>query len=297
MKKSRNLRIAIQKSGRLSKRCLALLSKCGIEFEIGQNQLLCRAENYPIELMLVRDDDIPSYVRDGVCEVGIVGLNELREKVLDRDEDNNGVTILHHLGFSRCRLALAVPSKLTYQGLKSFEGMNIATSYPVILKRFMEKNGIKVNIFEVSGSVEVTPAIGVADGVCDLVSTGATLESNGLREVETILESEAVLVKTGKELSGEKEAILAKLLPRIEAVLKAEGSRYVMMNAPKSVLDKVFAILPGMETPTIMELGNDSSRVAVHAVAPRGVFWETIEQLKEVGASSILVMPIEKIIE
>lgn len=293
------IRIAIQKSGRLSSKCISLLDRCGIDFEIPKNLLLSKAQNYPIELLLIRDDDIPAYVADGVCDMGIVGLNELEEKLCEKDEAKRGqVEIIRNLGFGRCRLALALPNKVSYNSLSDFEGMNIASSYPMILKNYMKKQGVNVNAVDITGSVEVAPAIGIADAVCDLVSTGATLITNGLREVATVMESEAVLIKNKKmDENVEKQLLLSRLLDRIDGVLKAQQARYVMMNAPKDAIDKICEVLPGMENPTIMNLGSNAERVAIHAVAPNKLFWETMEKLKELGATSILAVPIEKIID
>ena len=245
--------------------------------------------------MLVRDDDIPDYVRDGVCDCGIVGLNELNERVLDRYPDAPKVEIVRPLGFGRCRLSIAVPDKYDYTGGASLKGMRIATSHPVILERYLASNGIAAEVVKINGAVEVAPAIGVADAICDLVSTGATLQSNGLREVETILISEAVLFTSSSSLSPEKQALFNKITSRIEGVLRAQKARYVMMNAPKNAIERISAIIPGMERPTIMPLGNCEDKVAIHAVTYEEVFWDAMEKLKELGASSILVTPIEKI--
>ena len=291
-----NLRMAIQKSGRLGEKCRDLLEKCGITFEGQKNQLFSRSMDYPLDLMLLRDDDIPALVRDQVCDLGIVGYNELKEKVLDKDGAEN-VEILMNLGFGRCRLSLAVPEDTNFENLESLRGKKIATSYPVILDKYMSAKGINCDIVEISGSVEVSYAIGFADAICDLVSTGATLQSNGLKEVLPILESEAVLVRNARKLSDEKEELITRLMDRIDGVLKAKRARYVMMNAPRASVDDIIQIIPGMENPTIMPLGQDGDKVAIHAVAPDNVFWDTMEKLKQAGASSILVVPIEKIIE
>lgn len=292
------LRIAIQKSGRLSDKCLALLCRSGIQFDIRKDRLFYKARNHPVELMLVRDDDIPEYVRDGVCHLGIVGLNELAEKIgVDDNRDDAPVTIVRRLGFGYCRLALAWPKQLPYEGLESFRDKKIATSYPNILERFLQQQGINAKAIEISGSVEVAPTIGVADAICDLVSTGATLQTNGLQEVQTLLESEAVLVRPKKPFTDQQEYFIRKILARIDGVLKAQMSKYIVMNAPKDSVDTISKLIPGMEKPTVMPLMSDDSKVAIHAVAKEDQFWETMEQLKQAGASSILVMPIEKIIE
>ena len=292
-----NLRIAIQKSGRLSDKCIDLLSRCGLQFDNRKRTLISRAKNHPVELMLVRDDDIPQYVRDGVCDIGIVGLNELEEKTGCQKSPESPVKIVRRLGFGSCRLSLAWPKSRPFEGLESFSGTRIATSYPNILNRYLKAHDITAEAVEISGSVEVTPSIGVADAICDLVSTGATLVSNGLKEVITILESEAVLVRTNKVLSPEKEAFVERLLQRVDGTLLAQNAKYVMMNAPRSSVEQISQIIPGMENPTVVSLSYDDSKVAIHAVAKEDVVWETMEDLKSAGASSILVLPIEKIIE
>ena len=289
-----NLRIAIQKSGRLSDKCLDLLNRCGLQFDARKRTLIARAKDHPVELMLVRDDDIPNYVRDGVCDIGIVGLNELEEKI---GPSNDNVQIVRRLGFGSCRLSMAWPKSKPYDGLESFSGKRIATSYPNILNNYLKQKNIVAEAVEISGSVEVAPSIGVADAICDLVSTGATLESNGLEEVLTILKSEAVLVRNLRSLDDQKEALIQKLLQRVDSTLLAKNAKYIMMNAPKTSIDQITKLIPGMEDPTVMPLSYDENKVAIHAVAKEDVVWETMEQLKEAGASSILVLPIEKIIE
>ena len=295
MKSERMFRLAIQKSGRLNTKCLGLINQCDIHFESHPSQLLARSENFPIEIMLVRDDDIPDYVREGVCDCGIVGLNELKEKVLDRFPENPKVTIVRPLGFGRCRLSIAVPHECEYAGASSLAGMKIATSHPVILERYLDQEGIRAEVVKINGAVEVAPAIGIADAICDLVSTGATLQSNGLKEVQTILSSEAVLFTSTLPLAVDKRLLFDKLVARIEGVLRAQKARYIMMNAPKSAIERISMVIPGMERPTIMPLGNCDEKVAIHAVTYEEVFWEAMEKLKELGASSILVTPIEKI--
>ena len=294
MNEPKTIRLAIQKSGRLHKRSIQLLKKCGIDFESSKS-LLMRSLDFPLELLLVRDDDIPQYVAEGIAELGIVGLNELEEKIGSMD-DHEDLEILRELKFGHCRLSLAIKKDTFYDGLKTFEGMRIASSYPEILKRYLKKNKINAEVVTINGSVELAPSIGVADAICDLVSTGATLESNGLREVVTIMKSQAVLVGHVGKLNEEQKAWLDKLLNRIDGVLKAEKARYIMMNAPESAVDAISKILPGMEKPTILPLHNQSKQFAIHAVAYEDVFWDTIEELKEAGASSILVVPIEKMI-
>ncbi len=291
------IRMAIQKSGRLSEKSLALLNRCGLNFEMSKDRLFCRAENFPLDLMLLRDDDIPEYVNDGVCDLGIVGMNVLDEKLLGRhDKATDGVFVLKELGFGKCRLSLAIPQEKEYTGLEFFRGIRIATSYPRSLKRYLAQNDISAEIVEISGSVEVAPALKIADAVCDLVSTGTTLRVNGLKEVKTVLTSESVFVQTRKAISEEKSEEIERLLHRIEGVMKAAQTKYIMMNAPRTALAEIKSLLPGMENPSILPLGDDNQRIAIHAVAQEGVFWETMESLKKAGATSILVMPIEKII-
>jgi ATP phosphoribosyltransferase len=297
MENKDRIRMAIQKSGRLSEKSLALLTRCGLNFEWAKDRLFCRCENFPLDLMLLRDDDIPEYISDGVCDLGIVGLNVLEEKLLGRHASpQEGALTLKKLGFGHCRLSLAIPSEKEFTGLGFFRGLRIATSYPRSLSRFLRQNDINAEIVEISGSVEVAPALKIADAICDLVSTGTTLRSNGLKEVRTILESESVFVQTRRPLLLTKKEAIDRLLARIEGVMKAAQTKYIMMNAPLAALTEIRSLLPGMEKPSILPLGNDNSRIAIHAVAHEGIFWETMEQLKLAGATSILVLPIEKII-
>ncbi|MBI3506877.1 MAG: ATP phosphoribosyltransferase [Proteobacteria bacterium] len=296
MTKRKRLRIAVQKSGRLNEKSLALLEKCGIDFDIGGSKarLLYQCAEFPADLMLVRDDDIPEYVADGVCDLGIVGENVIEERVAGGLKAS-AVEVLRKLGFGRCRLSIAVPEGSAFNGVKSLNGKRIATSYPALLRKFIARSRIKAEIVELSGSVEIAPALEVADAVCDLVSTGGTLRSNGLKEILTVLESQAVLIRTkkaGSALNGSLEL----LLRRVDGVLRAAEAKYIMMNASRDALPAIQRIIPGMEEPSIMPLGTSGKRIAIHAVAHEPVFWETIERLKEIGASSILVLPIEKII-
>jgi ATP phosphoribosyltransferase len=294
---NKTLRIAIQKGGRLNKKSLDLLAKCGFVFEVRPNQLLCCAENYPVEILLVRDDDIPAYVADGICDIGFVGLNVFKEVTLESSATRDRMKIIKDLGFGKCHLAIALPKGKPYDGPKTLEGLKIATSYPNILGDYLLENNVSAQIVEISGSVEVTPQVGVADAICDLVSTGATLASNGLVEVETILESQAVLIQKVDGIGSDQGVLLGRMLERIDGVLKAKRSRYIMMNAPRENLAEICQLIPGMENPTVIPLNADGSKVAIHAVAPENVFWETMEKLKAANASSILVVPIEKIIE
>lgn len=281
------LRIAIQKSGRLHEESLKLIKECGVKFNNGTGKLKSTATNFPLEFLFLRDDDIPGYVSDGVADIGIVGENVSEEKQKE-------VNIVKRLGFSKCRLSLAVPKAKAYQGLSDFQGSSVATSYPNMLGLFFEKNHIKADIHEISGSVEIAPSIGLADAICDLVSSGSTLLSNGLKEVEVIFQSEAVLIAHPK-LSSEKQEVLEKLLFRIKAVQAGKNNRYILLNAPNDKLDEIIAVLPGMKSPTILPLAM-SGWSSVHSVINEDVFWDVIENLKGLGAQGILVVPIEKMI-
>ena len=296
MNPSTRLRVAIQKSGRLSEKSFALLRACGLEFDWRQNKLLCACTNFPLDLMLVRDDDIAEFVTDGVCELGIVGQNMLEETLLERGErDKSGVRILEHLGFGGCRLSIALPENQSYETPQTLDGLKIATSYPATLQNFLDENNLSAEVLHLSGSVEIAPALQIADAICDLVSTGSTLRSNGLKEVQTILKSESVLIQTGHTFSAEKNDVINKLEQRLKGVLRAAKTKYIMMNAPLSALEDIKALIPGMEDPSVIPLGSSGERVAIHAVAREPDFWGTMEKLKEIGASSILVVPIEKI--
>jgi ATP phosphoribosyltransferase len=287
------LRIAVQKSGRLSERTFELFDRCGLSFEWGSAKLFLSSESFPIDLMKVRDDDIPGYVAEGVCDLGIVGLNVLRESEL---RGGAGSRVVMKMGFGGCRLALAVPQDLAYDGVESLQGKRIATSYPGLLGSYLAERGVRADVLPIHGSVEIAPTLRIADAICDLVSSGATLRSNGLVEVATVLESQSVLVASTRDWPAEKQSHLDRLLQRIRGVLSAESTKYIMMNAPRDRLDAIRRILPGMEDPSILPLQGDPTRVAVHAVAREEVFWETMERLKEQGATSILVLPIEKVI-
>ena len=297
MKDEGRLRIAIQKSGRLAEKSIALFTKCGLDFDLRKDRLLQSSTDFPVDLMLVRDDDIPEYVADGVCDLGIVGENVIREKYFSQPGvDRSRLEVLLKLGFGPCRLSMAVPVGFNYTSPKSLNGLKIATSYPSCLREFLSSQGVEAQILELSGSVEIAPALQIADAICDLVSTGATLQSNGLREVTQIFTSQACLVRNGRPFNAQKALLFERLQRRINGVLKAGRSKYIMMNAPAKALDEICRIIPGMEEPSVIQLGTDGERIAVHAVAGEDVFWETIENLKAVGASSILVLPIEKVI-
>lgn len=281
------LKLAIQKSGRLQEDSMRLLKECGIDIGAGVNKLKAEANNFPVELFFLRDDDIPQYVEDGVADIGFVGENVVFEK-------NKKVDIAHALGFGKCRLSFAVRKDENYTGASFLQGKKIATSYPVIVQNYLDNNNVKAEIHEISGSVEIAPGIGLADVVCDLVSSGSTLFMNGLKEVETILQSQAVLIKR-KELSVEAKLILESLLFRIESVRKANKNKYVLLNAPNDQLPKIISLLPGMKSPTVLPLASPGWS-SVHSVIAESDFWEIIEQLKAAGAEGILVIPIEKMI-
>jgi ATP phosphoribosyltransferase len=281
------LKIAIQKSGRLNENSIKILREAGIEFQNGINKLKAEAYNFPLEVFFLRDDDIPQYVADGVADIGIVGENVVLEK-------NKNIRIVEKLGFGKCRLSLAIPKGDFYNSIKDFEGKRIATTYTQILSDYLKRNEVNAEIHEISGSVEIAPGIGLADGICDLVSTGSTLFTNGLKEVEVVLESQAVMV-ANPELTDEQQQILSKLLFRLNALRKAKSNKYILLNAPNDKLDKIISILPGMKSPTIMPL-SEKGWSSVHSVVEENQFWEIIEQLKENGAQGILVVPIEKMI-
>ena len=290
------LRIAMQKSGRLSDDTQALFKRCGLKINLADRRLLAHVTNMPIDIMRVRSSDIPGLVMDGVCDLGIVGDNTLEETALERELMGSKADYIRTtaLNFGGCRLSLAMPEEFNYQGIKSIDGLRFATTYPQLLKRFATANNINVDFCMLKGSVEVAPRVGLADGICDLVSTGATLEANGLKEVEVIFKSKASLIQTASPLSAEKQQMLDTLLPRIQGVMKAKESKYIMLHAPKNKIAEVSALMPGKETPTILPLAGRDDLVAVHVVATETFFWETMEQLKELGCNSILVMPIEK---
>jgi ATP phosphoribosyltransferase len=281
------LKIAIQKSGRLSEKSKGLLEECGIKFSSGISVLKTSASNFPLELLFLRDDDIPQYVEQQVADIGILGENMVFEK-------NKDVEIIEKLGFASCRLSLAIPKEEKYTGPSWFMNKKIATSYPLTLSGFLKENKITAEIEEISGSVEIAPGIGLADAICDLVSSGSTLLTNGLHEVETILKSQAVIIGN-KNLEEGKKEILQKLLFRIRSVIRAKENKYILMNAPESAVEKICSILPGMKSPSILPLVN-KGWCSIHSVVSEDQFWDRIDQLKEAGAEGILVIPIEKMI-
>lgn len=282
-----NLRIAVQKSGRLSEDSLKLFKECGIKFESGGSKLRSVSSNFPIEFLFLRDDDIPGYVEDGVADLGVIGQNVLME-------NTKKVDIVKELGFSKCRLSLAIPRNEIYTDLTYFEGKNIATSYPNLTNQFLLANGVNAQTHEISGSVEIAPSIGLAEGICDIVSTGGTLLSNGLKEVAEVFKSQAVLIAYSN-LSSEKKAILTKLLFRIDSVQRGQNAKYVVLNAKKEHLEQIISLLPGMKSPSVVPLATEGW-FSLHSVISENDFWEIIESLREAGAEGILVLPIEKMI-
>ena len=281
------LRIAVQSKGRLFEDTMNLLSEADIKIGATRRTLLVQSSNFPLEVLYLRDDDIPQSVASGVADLGVVGENEF----VERHED---AEIVEHLGFSKCRLSLAIPKETPYEGLEWFNGKKIATSYPYILRQFMQEHGINADIHVITGSVEISPGIGLADAIFDIVSSGSTLVSNNLREVEVVMKSEALLI-ANKDLSDEKKETLREMLFRIAAVRQAEDKKYVRMNAPKASLKQIVEVLPGLKSPTIIPLADDEW-CSVHAVLDQKRFWEIIGKLKELGAQGILVTPIEKMI-
>jgi len=281
------LKIAVQKSGRLSEKSLELLQECNIKLTNGNRKLISVSSNFPVEILYLRDDDIPQYINDGVVDIGIVGENEMLEK-------NYPLTIYKRLGFAKCRLSLAIPKSENYESLSYFQNKKIATSYPFILKSFLDKNKISAEIHQISGSVEISPSIGLADAIFDIVSSGSTLISNGLKEVEKVIDSEAIMIGKNK-LEAAKRKILEQLIFRIESVQKAKLNKYILLNAPNDNLKEIINIIPGMKSPTIMPLVEDGW-CSLHSVVPEERFWEIIDELKNAGAQGILVVPIEKMI-
>lgn len=281
------IKIAIQKSGRLSEDSINLFKECGINFKNGKGALKATSTNFPAEFLFLRDDDIPGYVEDGVADIGIVGENVFMETEKD-------VIVTKKLGFSKCRLSLAVPREVNYSSINDLEGLNIATSYPKILQKYLTEKGVNAHLHEISGSVEIAPSIGLAEAICDIVSTGSTLLSNGLKEVETVFKSEAIMI-SNKSLSQEKNELLNKIIFRINAVQKAQDNKYILLNAPNESLDKIISLLPGMKSPTVMPLA-ESGWSSVHSVLEESEFWENIEAIRAAGAQGILVIPIEKMI-
>lgn len=289
------LRLALQKKGRLAQESISLLKRCGLKFRIKENALLTHVDNFPIDLLFVRDDDIPTLVFDGLCDGGIVGENVLYEAALATSEKK--YNILLSLGSCRCRLAIAVPENFNYEGPGSLDGKRIATSYPLLLAQYLEEHQICAESLILAGSVEVAPRMAMADAICDLVSSGQTLEDNKLIAVDIVLDSQATFIQTTKILPQNLQDLFAMLQRRIEAVQKALERKYILFHAPLKALEKICACLPGAESPTILPLPANPDKVAVHVVSTEGVFWNTLEAIQALGASSILVLPIEKMLE
>ena len=293
------IKIAVQKKGRLTDHSLDLLERCGLKFTQSKDQLFCYGENMPIDLLLVRDDDIPGLVSDDICDLGIVGLNVVEEKRLRLVEAGRDALFdrVFDLEFGHCRLALAAPQETAYDGIESLRNRVIATSYTGLLSDFLNRKGIDASIEYFSGAVEIAPKLGKAEFICDLVSTGGTLAANGLREVEVLFESEAVIIQTRAPLPQAKQDLVDRILQRLDGVLRVHESKYIMLHAPRSALQQIRELLPGSEAPTVMPLDGADDKVAVHAVCRENVFWETLENLKAAGASSLLVLPVEKMLD
>lgn len=283
-----SLRIALQKDGRLTDKTIDLLEGIGLRFDNYKRSLMLKCRNFDVELLLIRDDDIPEYVQDGVCDLGFVGANVTAETGAD-------VTVIRGLDYGVCRLALAASKNGEIQSLQDFEGRTIATSYPNLTRNYLKERGIEAKIVTISGAVEIAPRLKVADAVCDLVSTGNTLKANGLAEIETIFESETQLIRTNKELSPGKKRLIEKFLQRIEGYQQAGRSRYIMMNAPSDAVEEIREIIPSLKSPTVMPLA-ESDMVAIHTVIPIEQFWEVMEKLKTAGATGIVMLPIESMI-
>lgn len=288
MESSTTLRIAIQKSGRLTDKSIGLLERAGMKFDSYKGHMIVPVQNFDIELLLIRDDDIPEYVQDGVCDIGFVGANVTAEK-------NADVTVIRNLGYGKCRLSLAVPKNGTLKTAADLNGKRIATSYPHLTQSYFRNMGMEVKTIAISGAVEIAPRLGVADAICDLVSTGGTLKSNGLVETDIILESECQLIRTNLELSKEKQELIEKFLVRIGGCQLAERSRYIMMNAPKTSLSEITSIISSLSSPTILPLA-DENMIAIHSVIPIKEFWGIMERLKAAGATGIVILPIENMI-
>ncbi|MDT0607491.1 ATP phosphoribosyltransferase [Croceitalea rosinachiae] len=281
------IRIAIQKSGRLNEDSLKILKEAGISIDNGKDQLKATARNFPLEVFYLRNGDIPQYLRDGVVDIAIIGENVLIEK-------GQGITIVERLNFSKCKVSLAVPKSVEYNSIKDFEGKRIATSYPNTVKQYFDSKGVSAELHIINGSVEIAPNIGLADGICDIVSSGSTLFKNGLKEVEVMLTSEAVLA-VSPQINKDRKSLLTKLQFRIQSVLRARKSKYVLLNAPNEKLDEILALLPGMRSPTVLPLAEEGWS-SVHTVINKDTFWEVIDELKSAGAEGILVCPIEKMV-
>ena len=292
------IKIAVQKSGRLTDHSLDLLERCGLKFTQSKDQLFCYGENMPIDLLLVRDDDIPGLVSDDVCDLGIAGYNVINEKRLALQASGKEALFdqVFELDFGHCRLSIAAPDNTEYSSPEDLNGCRIATSYVDTLRDYLRRNSIEAEIEYFSGAVEIAPRLGKADFICDLVSTGSTLAANQLREVEKVTDSEAVIIQTRAPLGRDKQDLVDKILQRLDGVLQVRESKYIMLHAPRAALDKIADLLPGSEYPTVIPLDGGGEKVAVHAVCRENVFWETLENLKAAGASSLLVLPVEKML-
>ena len=296
---TKKFRIAMQKKGRLSVETTELLESCGLKINKREDRLIAHVENMEIDILRVRDDDIPGLIMDHVVDWGVVGENVLEETTLERQQEGLpvGYNLVRKLDFGGCRLSLAIPVEQEWNGVKSLEGLKIATTYPNLTKRYLDEQGVNFKNVLLTGSVEVAPRAGLADAICDLVSSGATLEANGLKEVQVVYKSKAVLIQRDQELYPEKQAIADKLIRRIDGMIQAHGSKYIMLHAPKDKVKDITALLPGAENPTLLELAGNPSHVAIHVVSTETLFWETMEKIKALGASSILVLPIEKMLK
>src|SRR5215469_4492857 len=292
------LKLAVQKTGRLTDPSIDLLTRCGLKLSRGKDQLIGFGENMPLDVLYVRDDDIPDLVQEDVCDLGLVGLNVLEEKRLELAARGLSARFKQVclLDFGRCRLSLAVPEGSSYQGTPSLSGRRIATTYPFLLERYLRERDVRAEIVTLSGAVEIAPRLGRADLICDLVSTGSTLQANHLREVAVVLESHAMLIRTPLDLPSVKDEWVQRLLMRIDGVQQVRESKYIMLHAPRAALAEIRRLLPGSESPTIIPLEGAPDRVAVHAVCRENVFWETLESLKKAGASALLVLPVEKML-
>ena len=298
MDRDSRLKLAVQKSGRLTDPSLDLLARCGLKLARGKDQLVGYGENLPLDVLFVRDDDIPDLVQEDVCDLGLVGLNVIEEKrlALAARGIEASFETLRLLDFGRCRLSIAIPEGQSWSGVSALAGRRIATTYPHLLGQFLARHGVRADIVTLSGAVEIAPRLGRADAICDLVSTGSTLAANHLEEVQTVLESHAVLIRTPVALGAVKSDWVERLLMRIEGVQQVRESKYIMLHAPRAALPEIRRLLPGSESPTIIPLDGPGDKVVVHAVCRENVFWETLESLKKVGASSLLVLPVEKML-
>ena len=296
--KKTRIKLAVQKSGRLTDHSLDLLQRCGLQYTRGRDQLIAFGENMPLDILLVRDDDIPGLVRDDVCDLGVVGLNIVEEARLAYAAEGTDApfSVLRKLDYGHCRLSFGYPEQGAVQDASQLGGQRIATSYPAIVNDYLARNDIEASVVEFSGAVEIAPSLGRADVICDLVSTGTTMAANNIREGETILESEAVIIQTPVAIPDEKLAWIDRIMQRVDGVMQVRESKYIMMHAPKAALHKITELLPGSEAPTVLPLEGRDDKVAVHVVCRENVFWETLENLKSVGASSVLVVPVEKML-